>query len=248
MEFNKEKIWDEYWCFKPKDKPSLQIFETLDYECWHKDKKHNIDIRLESYEEEASKPLQKQHDTLLFIIENQQEIIESIWKYYNQLILPIYDEAMGIEDEWLAKDISELSKIFGIKAIEIPPVIHDSFYYLIEFDFNYDCGHGLYILFKNSTPIDFFDIGTKDHDSIDIYENGLYNDDNSPINISITKFNGERLLKGDYDYNEEINFKLKKGGYRAFYLVNSSSRVRNFIVEDDLNNFTLSYILKNCSK
>ncbi|WP_157811074.1 DUF6985 domain-containing protein [Cellulophaga sp. RHA19] len=223
-------------------------FEKLDYRCWHDNKKHDIKVEIELSDNENSvEPSKKQIETLNFIKQNQKLIIQNIWKYYNDLMIPIYDEAVGLENDRIAKNITEISKIFGIKKIEIPQYNqYESNYFSIVFDFDYDCEHGLYILFKNNVPIDFFDFGTKSDDAVILYENGLQNKDKSKIKIKVNRLNGERVFEGNYYDNEEINVQLKKGAYRAYYIINSSSRIRNIIIDSDKEIFNLNHILKNC--
>ncbi|KXX66689.1 hypothetical protein [Flammeovirga sp. SJP92] len=247
MEFNKTEIREDYWCFVPAEKISFSEFEKLDYQCWCDNKKHDIEVVLEINEKDCPKePSARQIEIMDFIYQNQKSIINSIWKYYNDLIIPIYDEAVGLEDEWIAKDISEISKIFGIKKIEIPTYDYNCSYFRIELDFQYDCEHGCYILFKNNTPIDFLEIGTKSDDAIGLYENGLGNSDKSKFSISINELNGKNVFSGDFYDNEEISFELKKGVYRIYYTVNSSNCIRNIIVDSDKEIFTLKHILTNC--
>lgn len=249
MEFKKAEIWEDYWCFIPSKDILFNDFEKLDYQCWCDNKKHDIKVILEIDEEDPAEiPSARQIEILDFIYQNQKSIINSIWKYYSDLMLPIYDEAVGLEDEWIAKDISDISQIFGIKKIEIPTYDYNSSYFRLELDFQYECEHGCYILFRNHTPIDFYEIGTKNDDAIDLYENGLGNSDKSKFSISINELNGKSVFGGDFFDDEEISFNLKKGAYRTYYTVNSANRIRNIIVDSDKETFTLKHILTNCTE
>ncbi|WP_422091718.1 DUF6985 domain-containing protein [Tenacibaculum ovolyticum] len=245
-EFKKYEVWEDYWCYKPIDNTNLEILKTLNYYCWNPRENDEIKIRIESFNN-TELPRENQIKALEFIIGNESKIINGIWNYYKNLILPVYKSAIDIELEDIANNKSELSKIFGIKAIEIAPLqSYKSIYYLIEFDFKYDCEHGLCLLFKNDTPIDLFSAGDKDYDSIGIYENGLENKDKSPLKIHLSETNGNPLIDGEYFYNQQIEFNLAKGAYRIFYSIDDSRRVRNFIVNKNLKRFTLKHILKNC--
>jgi len=71
MEFNKTKIWEDYWCFVPLEKISFDEFERLDYQCWCDNKKHDIEVFLEINEEDCpKKPNAKQIEVLDFIYQN----------------------------------------------------------------------------------------------------------------------------------------------------------------------------------
>ena len=243
--FRKYEVWKGYWCFEPIKEPELYLLKTLNYYCWKPRENNKVNVRIEL--EDFDLPTEKQIDTYEFVIKNQESILEGVWAYYIDLVLPVYKAATDIEEDETANNKSELSKVFGIKSIEIPPIEeYDSMYFLIEFDFRYDCEHGLYLLFKDDIPIDLFSEGDKDYDAIAIYQNGLYNKDESPLKISITRLNGDSLLRGEFYYDEEIKFDLPKGAYRIFYTVNNSERVRNFIVKEDKRYFTLECVLRNC--
>jgi hypothetical protein len=244
--YRKYEVWEGYWCFEPIEAVQLNLLKTLDYYSWKPRENDKINIRIESFNN-VEFPTKKQIETFEFVIENQSQIMESIWEYYNNLILPIYRTATDIEEEEIANSKSELSKVLGIKAIEIAPIDDtDSLYFLIEFDFRYDSEHGLYLLFKNETPIDLFSEGNKNYDAIDIYENGLYNENMPPLKTSICNLNGQSILRGEFEFKEQIKFKLLKGAYRVYYYVNNSERIRNFIVTENMENFTLEYVFKNC--
>lgn len=246
-EFEKYEIWEGYWCYKPINNPSFNILKTLNYYCWNPTNNDGIEIRIESLNN-TELPSKNQKRTLEFIIDNESNILNGVWNYYQNLILPVYQSAIDIEAEDIAKNKLELSKVFGIKVIEIVPLeSYNSVYFVIEFDFKYDCEHGLCLLFKDYTPIDLFSEGDKDYDSIGIYENGLKNKDKSPLKVHLSETNGNPLLDGEYFYNQQIEFALSKGAYRIFYTINDSRRVRNFIVNKNLEKFTLEYVLTNCT-
>ena len=244
--YRKYEVWDDYWCFEPINEEPLNLLKTLNYFCWKQRENDKVKIRIESYDN-TELPSENQVKAFEFVKQNEFEILEGIWKYYKDLVLPIYQSATGIENDEIVNNKSDLSKVFGVKAIEITPFnSNDSVYFLIEFDFKYDCEHGLYLMFKNENPIDLFGEGDKDYESIDIYEKGLYNNDKTALRINICALSGESILTGEYYYDKQIDFKLSKGAYRVFYTINKSNRCRNFIVTDDLEDFTLEYVLKNC--
>lgn len=247
-ELRKYEVWKDYWCYEPVNPVPFKLLKELNYYSWSPREDDKIKIRIESYDN-TEPPSENQIKTFEFVAKNESEILDGIWDYYQNLILPVYQAATGIEKEEIAIDKSELSKVFGVKAIEIPPSdTSTSVYFLIEFDFKYDCEHGLYLLFKNHKPIDLFGEGDKDYDAIDIYERGLNNRDKTPLKINISEPNGSPVLDGEYFYNTKIEHGLTKGAYRIFYTINDSRRVRNFFINEDLEVFTLEYVLKNCSK
>lgn len=210
IEFAKYQEWKNYWCFKPLNEVNFQTLEKLNFRC-HPIENDKIKIRIETSEDEI-KPTKKQIESFISIVKNQDQIISSCFEHYRNVILPVYQVATDIEDDEIAKDKSELNKVMGITAIEVPK-LDDllNIYYLIQFHFSYDCEHGLYILFKNLTAIDSFGIGDKSYEAIHIYEKGLKNDDGTPINFSILHLNNEQILQGDYYYNQTIKLSLKKG-------------------------------------
>lgn len=153
-DYIKYEVWEDYWCFKPVNQLELSSFLKLDYTSWTTSKE--IQIRIESNKTQIS-PNPKQTKTLSYIANNEDEIIKSIFDYYKKVILPVFKEATDIEENEIATNYTELSRVFGIRGIEIPEFNQlDSNFYLIEFDFKYDPEHGLYILFDNLNPIDFF--------------------------------------------------------------------------------------------
>lgn len=247
-ELKKYKVWEEYWCYEPISEVPFELLKELNYHCWSPREGDKIKIRIESYDN-TELPNENQIKAFEFVVKNESEILDGIWEYYQNLVLPIYQSATDIEKDEIANNKLELSKVFGVKAIEITPFdSYNSIYFLIEFDFKYDCEHGLYLLFKNNKPIDLFGEGDKDYESIDIYEKGLYNKDKTPLKINICALSGESILQGEHFYNKKIDYQLDKGAYRVFYTINNSRRVRNFIVTENLENFTLEYVLKNCEK
>ena len=248
IELRKYEVWEDYWCFEPIYEVPFELLKGLNYQCWSPREDDKIKIRIESYNN-SELPSENQIKTLEFVVKNESKILSGIWAYYQSLILPVYQAATDIVKGEIATDKSELSNFFGIKVIEIPPFESStSVYFLIEFDFKYDCEHGLYLLFKNDKPIDLFGEGDKNYDSINIYEHGLHNEDKTPLKIHICELNGTPLLDGEYFYDKKIKFTLSKGAYRIFYTINNSRRIRNFVVEKNLEDFTLEYVLKNCKK
>ncbi|MEW7280682.1 hypothetical protein ABW636_18995 [Aquimarina sp. 2201CG1-2-11] len=239
-EYIKYEVWENYWCFKPVNSLEFSHFLKLDYSSWSKI--DEIQIRMESNKNNII-PESKQVKTLDFINENQPKIISSIFDYYQKVILPVYKVATDIEDEEVATNESELSRVLGIRGIEIPEINnYQSNYFLIEFDFGYDPEHGLNILLDNLTPIDFFGDGEKNYDVIDFYQNGLKNNNGEPIKVNLYELNGDTIFQKYYQYDELINFDLKKGTYRAFVTWNGMEICRNFHVPKNLTQFTLREI------
>jgi hypothetical protein len=246
--YRKHKLWEDYWYFEPINEAKLDVLRTLNYYCWKPREDDKIEIRIESYDD-SKLPKANQVKAYEFAIENQERILEGIWNYYKNLVLPIYQTGSDVGEDDIAKQKSDLSKVFGVKAIEIPSVgDFDSSYFLIQFDFRYDCEHGLYLMFKNDMPIDFFSEGEKDYEAIQIYEKGLYDENKSPLKIYITKVDGKLILRGEFYFDEQIDFDLSKGAYRIFYTINNREDVRNFIVTENISSFSLAYILRNCEE
>lgn len=243
IEYIKYEVWKDYWCFKPSSELDLSTLKRLDYYSWFRESKNLLEIRIDS-SDNANEPMVEQIDTLIYITENQIEIINSIFDYYQKVILPVYKVAIDIEENEIAVNSSELNKVFGIKGIEIPILNNDAFkYYLIQFDFKYDDEHGLYILFRDTTAIDFFGEGDKNYDALDFYQDNLKIRDEEPMTFNLYHLNGETIFREKYFYNEQIEFPLKKGTYRAFITFNQSEKCRNFHVANDLETFTIRQIL-----
>jgi hypothetical protein len=243
IEYIKYEVWENYWCFKPSNELDLSILKRLDYYSYFRESEILLEIQIES-PDSATEPEIEQIETLKFIIDNQIEISNSIFDYYQKVILPVYKVATDIEEDEIANKPSELNKVFGIKGIEIPTLNNALLkYYLIKFDFKYDNEHGLYILFRDTTPIDFFGEGDKDYSALDFYIEKLENRDNELLIFNLYQLNGETILRESYHYDEQIRFPLKKGTYRAFITFNKSQRCSNFYVPNDLESFTIRQIM-----
>jgi hypothetical protein len=241
--FIKYQVWEDFWCFKPSTQIDVSLLEKLNYFSWFKDKKDEIKIRLESLEN-AQEPTIAQIRTLKFVVENQSVILKSIYDYYENVILPVYKDAIDIDENDIAHNQSQLSIVFGITGIEIPVLEEsDSVYYLIQFDFKYDAEHGLYILFEGSTPIDFFAEGEKSYDAISIYQEGLKNINGKPLKVNLYQLNGTTVFQEHYYFDEPIEFRLAKGTYRTFITCNQAQLCRNFYVPNDLQKFSLKQLL-----
>lgn len=216
--------------------------KKLDYALSSKEQA-TIKTRIESLEE-AKMPSQKQIETVHFILENQLEIIKAIFVCNQRYIYPIYEASIDIEEDETVHDLSQLSRVYGINAIEIPKVSKsDSFYYLIQFNFRYDDEHGLYFLFENTTVIDFFGEGDKRNDAIFIYQNGLKNKNEEPLAINIYKVPSLSVLKRTCYFDEEIEFPLEKGAYRIAVKCNEQQYSINFYTGSDLEKFSLKQTL-----
>lgn len=232
---------ENHWYFKPNNQLNLSRFLELDYTSWKE--RDRIQILLEA-DEIMEKPNDNQIRTLQFIKDMQDQIIESMFEYYQKVIFPVFSEATDIEENEIIYDKSELSKVFGIQKIEIPIFnMVDTKYFLIKLDFAYDPEHGLYILFDNTNPIDFFGEGDKNYDAISFYRDGLIYNTGEPLKVNLYKLNGETVFQENYHYDELIKLKLLKGTYRTFITFNQTQICRNFYVSKNLEEFTLREIL-----
>ncbi len=244
QEFIKYEVWKDYWCFKPIAVINFTELEKLNFCCWSHIKNGELQIRIESTKADLE-PSRQQIQTFKSILSKQEEILKSIFGYYNNVILPVYEAATDIEEEEIATNVSQLNKVFGIKSIEIPQFeTSTSNYFIIQFDFRYDCEHGLNILFEDTRPIDFFGDGDKNYDAITIYQTGLINKNREPINFSIHYLNNETIFKGNHYFEEQIEFSLKEGTYRTFISYNDYQLCINFHVPNNLYKFTLEQIIK----
>lgn len=242
--FNKSEIWEGYWCFEPVSKYEFPIFQTLNFLSWSGKERNAIDVQIESFDESSSSPTNQQIETLEFIIEKQTELVQEIFRYYQNLILPVYHHAIDLEEEEIIHSKSELSKLFGINKIIISPYkASDLHYFSIDFDFKYDTEHGLNILFKNTTAIDFAEEENNSYEAINIYETGLINKNGEPIQIRIEPINSsEAILQQSCYFNEPIEFTLKKGTYRTYYTWENIGLCRSFYVPVDLKKFSVKQI------
>jgi hypothetical protein len=240
--FIKYEEEEEYWYFKPSSRLDFSILKSLDY-CSFFNKKTEISVQLES-SEELKEPSKKQIETLDFILENQEEILISIFNFNQRFIYPIYNESIDIEENEIVNSASELSRVYGIKHLEIPNIkTSGAFYFLIRFDFRYDDEHGLYLLFKDNSVIDFFGEGDKNYDVISVYENGLKKNNETALEIKLYKIHFKSILKHHCQFKEKIEFPLKKGAYRVSIQSNGKQYVINFHSSIDLENFSLEQTL-----
>jgi len=241
-EFVKFEEDEDYWFFKPKYDLEFSKLKAINYCSWF-NKKSEIRTLIEAYEE-IDQPSEAQIETLAYIVKHQQEILEAIYRFNERFIFPIFKQAIDIEEDEVVNDLSQLSRVYGIKYIEIPILKEaNSYYFLIRFDFRYDDEHGLYFLFENSSVIDFFGEGDKNEDAIEIYQNGLKNDNDKPLDISLYSGPSPPIHRCSHYFNETIDYPLKKGAYRARIVCNGTSYCINFYVPDDLQNFSLQQAL-----
>jgi hypothetical protein len=163
--FIKQIEEDEEWYFKPAPTLDFSILKTIDY-CSFFNQKTTISVQVQS-SETAEEPSQKQIETLHFILNHQEEILHSIFNFNQQSIYPIYNQSIDIDEDEIVNSPEQLARVYGVKRLEIPNLNNlESFYFLIRFDFRYDDEHGLYFVFKDTSVIDFFGEGDKNHDAI----------------------------------------------------------------------------------
>lgn len=240
-DFIKYEEWEDYWCFRPKVELDFSSLKILDY-CSYGERKEEIRTVIESHEE-AVCPSNKQIEALNFIAQNQSNILNSIFNFYQRFIYPIYEASIDIEADEIANERSELARVFGIKRIEIPNLraSNSSFYYLIKFNFRYDEEHRLYLLFENTAVIDFFGEGDKNYDAITIYQDGLRNEEALLINLYEVPF--QSILTTNCYFNESLHFPLKKGAYRVMVKNKENQYSINFYTPVDIEKFSLKQIL-----
>lgn len=239
IEFEKFEVWDGFWCFRPRQEIDLGILEKLSYSSRSTRSKHEIWIQKNEGQET---PTQYQIDTLNYLKNNQDKIIESSFSYYQNVILPVYQSATDILEKDIAYNSDELSKVLGTLFIKIPRLENSKYlYYIIEFDFKYDDEHGTSILFQNEKAIDFFEGGEDNYDATKLYEDQV--NYGQVIRINLCHLNGEIVFREHYKYDEKITFNLKSGTYRTFIHIGGREMCRNFYVPKDLKEFTLREIL-----
>lgn len=242
-DFIKYEVWEDYWCFKPVATVDFSVLKVLDYCSFDNDK-----LRIETLMEASrnlEKPFQAQIEGLDFVLKNQAEILSSIFNFYQRFIYPIYEASIDIEEDEIANDPSELPKVFGLKSITIPHFQESgtALYYLMKFDFRYDDEHDFYLLFENTSIIDFFGEGDRNYDAISIYQNGLANENGAPLQINLYQVPFESILKTNAYFSEMLKHPLKKGAYRVAVKCNESSFRINFYTSDNLEKFSLEQIL-----
>lgn len=165
IKFIKQTEDEDEWYFKPLSKVDFTLLKTMDY-CSFFNKTTTTSVRIDS-SETAEEPSTKQIETLHFILNHQEEILNSIFKFNQETIYPLYNTSIDIEEDEIANTPAQLARVYGVQRFEIPNYKNlKSFYFLIRFDFRYDDEHGLYLLFKDTTVLDFFGEGDKNHDAI----------------------------------------------------------------------------------
>lgn len=233
---------DDDWYFKSLSTLDFSRLKTMDY-CSFPNKRAAINLRINA-SEEAKEPSKTQIKTLDFILENQEKILRSIFNFNQQFIYPIYNESIDIEEEEIVHEQAQLSRVYGIRGVEIPNFkALNAFYFLIRFDFRYDDEHGFYLLFKDSSVIDFFGEGDKNYDAIDLYQNGLINKNGAALEIRLYKIPFQLVLKRTCHFKEHIKFSLEKGAYRISIKSNENQYRTNFHTSMDLEKFSLEQIL-----
>ena len=89
----------------------------------------------------------------------------------------------------------------------------------------------------------FFGEGDKNYDAISVYENGLENNNETALEIKLSKIPFQFILKRHCQFKEKIEFPLEKGAYRVSIQSNEKQYVINFHTSIDLDFFSLEQIL-----
>lgn len=241
-QFIKYEEWEGHWCFKPAKAIDLLLLKQLDFDAWSQ-KKKEINISIDS-SATALEPSIGQQESLPFMLENQAEILQTIFNFHQRFIYPIYKEAIDIEEEEIVNDLSQLSRVYGIERIEIPQQKKsNAVYFLIKFDFCYDDEHGLYFVFEDTSIIAFFGEGDKDLDAISLYQDGLSNKDGTALTFNLYGATGTKIFNGECYFDEVIAHPIKKGAYRMLVNCNERGYCINFYTPHDLEKFSLKETL-----
>ncbi len=243
QEFSKHLDFEEYYCcFIPTLAVEYPLLETLDYEDWSSHVR-KVKTRIVSYEE-AENPSKLQAETLDFIIDNQDKIRQSIYRFHQNFVFPIYNRSIDIEEDEMVNSILELNRVYGLEGVEIPHYRSSgSYYYLLKFDFCYD-DHGIYFVFEDTDIIDFFGMGDQNYDAIEIYQKGLMNRNGEPLTIYLYEVvSGKSIYSGTCNFDEEINFPLKKGAYGVSIVCDGIEQRIRFFVQDEVKAFSLRQTL-----
>ena len=242
-DYTKYQITENYSYFIPSKHIEFKTLSNLNFSSWTNNVAKQIEVRIENYDN-SDKPSKEQIDILNFVVDNQNEIISNIFQYYLNVILPVYKVAIDIDETEIAHSVNDLSVVFGIKAVEIPQLKNTkSIYYQIQFDFQYDNEHGLFILFDKTKPIDFFGMGDQSYEAIKLFEDGLKNENGEPLNFNLYLLDGQTVFQKKCYFDEKIDFSILQGTYRTDIYVNRSQTCRNFYVPNDLTTFSMKEIL-----
>jgi hypothetical protein len=114
---------------------------------------------------EEPDPSKEQVSTLNFIINNQQEILQSIFEGFKSEIYPKYQKHIDIDDYSFPhlNSIDDLDVVLAINSITITTHYKDNFaYYELYFSFSGDTEHGIVITMHNLRIIGFGGRGDND--------------------------------------------------------------------------------------
>ncbi|WP_020571782.1 hypothetical protein [Neolewinella persica] len=210
--FIKYEEWEDYWFFKPVNQLKLEILEELNVSSW-KPPKNGIKIRIET-NLETNEPTGKQLEALEFVKQNQARIIESIYNFHQNIVFPLYNVSIDIEEDQIITKKEQTNLVYSIKSIQIPRFsTEQEIYFILNFNFNYDDEHDMSFLFKNLTVIDFAGLGDDFIDYKELYENRLEGS-NESLTISVyDKPNSAPVFRAKYSIHEKIDFKFEEDVY-----------------------------------
>ena len=242
QEFNKHLDFEGYYCcFIPALEIEYPQLDVLDFVDWSNETRE-VKTRIVSYEE-ADNPSKIQVETLDFIINNQNKILQSIYRFHLNFVFPTYNRSIDIEEDEIVNDISELGRVYGLEGVEIPHYSSSgSYYFLLKFDFCYD-DHGIYFVFEDTDIIDSFGMGDQNYNAIEIYQEGLANQNGEPLTIYLYEVPGKAIFSGQCTFDEEINFALKKGAHRVSIICDGKEERISFYVPEDVEKFSLRQTL-----
>lgn len=109
---------NDYWYLENNHDLDFSTFEQLEFSDYPLNKNAPIRIRIKSNKENFP-PSGRQVDVLEFIINNQEDIIKSIFIFYKKTIFPVFNALVDISEHDIAYDIKQLNKILGIKEIGV---------------------------------------------------------------------------------------------------------------------------------
>lgn len=88
----------------------------------------------------------------------------------------------------------------------------------------------------------FFGEGDKNYDAVSFYQDGFKNDNGEPLKFNLYHLNGETIFQRNYHFDEQIDFHINKGTYRAFITCNQTEYCLNFYVPNDMDKFTMRQV------
>lgn len=159
-----------------------------------KDSVFEIAFEYETLRDNNPDPLKTQINTINFILNNETEILKSIYCYFKEVIYPSSQEHIP-QSEYphcypKLESFNDLINVFNLNNIEILPESKDNQSYCTYYISScLDFGHGLGIIMHKNRCVDFNEIGMLDRDKIkedggiikkdffsdvQVIENGLY--------------------------------------------------------------------------